>query len=105
MTELRFTRRIREHAPEPTPQFTQAMEQALERIAREEEHPSRRRLTRRQVVAVVVAAYLLPPMFTAQVVMWLEEKQLTRPKRMEVMSRPGKLRCIPKMKRKIAMAM
>ena len=47
MTELRFTRRIREHAPEPTPQFTQAMEQALERIAREEEHPSRRRLTRR----------------------------------------------------------
>lgn len=41
MTELRFTRRIREHAPEPTPQFTQAMEQALERIAREEEHPSR----------------------------------------------------------------
>ena len=54
MTELRFTRRIREHAPEPTPQFTQAMEQALERIAREEEHPSRRRLTRRQVAAVVV---------------------------------------------------
>lgn len=59
MTELRFTRRIREHAPEPTPQFTQAMEQALERIAREEEHPSRRRLTRRQVVAVVVAALLI----------------------------------------------
>ena len=58
MTELRFTRRIREHAPEPTPQFTQAMEQALERIAREEEHPSRRRLTRRQVAAVVVAALL-----------------------------------------------
>ena len=56
MTELRFTRRIREHAPEPTPQFTQAMEQALERIAREEEHTSRRRLTRRQVAAVVVAA-------------------------------------------------
>lgn len=59
MTELRFTRRIREHAPEPTPQFTQAMEQALERIAREEEHPSRRRLTRRQVAAVVVAALLI----------------------------------------------
>lgn len=65
MTELRFTRRIREHAPEPTPQFTQAMEQALERIAREEEHSSRRRLTRRQVVAVVVAALLILSMAVA----------------------------------------
>lgn len=65
MTELRFTRRIREHAPEPTPQFTQAMEQALERIAREEEHPSRRRLTRRQVAAVVVVALLILSMAVA----------------------------------------
>lgn len=41
------------------------MEQALERIAREEEHPSRRRLTRRQVVAVVVAALLILSMAMA----------------------------------------
>lgn len=58
MTELRFTRIMKDRAPEPTPAFQWAMEQALDRIARE---PARapRRLTRRQMVAVVLAALLI----------------------------------------------
>lgn len=58
MTELRFTRIMKNNAPEPTPAFQSAMEQALDRIARE---PARapRRLTRRQMVAVVLAALLM----------------------------------------------
>ena len=58
MTELRFTRIMKNNAPEPPPAFQSAMEQALDRSARE---PARapRRLTRRQMVAVVLAALLM----------------------------------------------
>lgn len=59
MTELHFARLMRNRAPEPTPLFQGAMEQALEQIAREEAHPPRRHIPRRRMLAVALAALLI----------------------------------------------
>ena len=59
MTEQEFARLLKDQAPDPTPEFDQAMGRALEQIAREPERTAPRRVSRRRGLAMVLAALLL----------------------------------------------